>query len=263
LDNERAEVREKEADIAFWTEKTLNRDLVGHREANKLFCLDRLFLDPISSAQAVERVLYCRDCFNEQWRFLDDRVCKAGCLGWILGPPGTGKTATTMSFIQSRGMEEGWRVICVRLWKWGIVKILQVDDGVLSKCEMPADNAVAWIKKFLREWAPSRKKSLVSIDGYLQGVQVHDFVLSACLHWVHLERENRRLVITTSMSSRAKKNSEQDANENVEEMMVYSWAMEEYLEACRYDAFYKSVADVMEWSLDEEEGSMDETEQER
>ncbi|EKX35137.1 hypothetical protein GUITHDRAFT_118684 [Guillardia theta CCMP2712] len=270
LDKHRAEVREEEAESAIWTEKTLSRDLVGHREANKLFFLDRSLFDPISSSQAGVRVLYCRDSFNEQWRFLDDRVCKAGCLGWILGPPGTGKTTTTMSFMQSRGMEEGWRVICFRLWKWGIVEFLQVDDGVLRKCEMPADNAGAWIPKFLRERAPSGKKTLVSIDGYRQGEQAHGFVLSACLYWVHRELENRRLVITTSMSSRAKKSSEQDANEKVEEMMVYSWTMEEYLEACRYDAFYKSVADVMKWSLDEEEGSMDEgegsmdeTEQER
>ncbi|EKX54970.1 hypothetical protein GUITHDRAFT_99616 [Guillardia theta CCMP2712] len=43
--------------------------------------------------------------------------------------------------------------------------------------------------------------------------------------------------------------------EKVEELMVYSWTLEEYLEAIKYEIFYKSVAGVMEWSLDAEEGS--------
>mmetsp|Transcript_44247 Transcript_44247/g.139590 ORF Transcript_44247/g.139590 Transcript_44247/m.139590 type:complete len:86 (-) Transcript_44247:46-303(-) len=75
------------------------------------------------------------------------------------------------------------------------------------------------------------------------------------MYWLHNDWENRRVVITTSMSSREKKKIELDRMEKVEELMVYSWTLEEYLEAVKYDLFYKSVAGVGELSLDTTGGS--------
>ncbi|EKX31185.1 hypothetical protein GUITHDRAFT_122608 [Guillardia theta CCMP2712] len=222
-------------------------------EESKLFCLDGSLWDQTSSGQGRQRVLYCRECFNEQWHFIKERVCEAGRLGWILGPPGTGKSTTTMSFIQSLSMEEGWMVMCVRLLKWSSIQVLQVDDGVLRIADLPRNGAEEMLRRVLREWSQSNKKYLVSLDGYQE--DVHDLVLSECIYWLHKDQENRRVVITTSMSSRVKKKIELDRMEKVEELMVYSWTLEEYLEAIKYEMFYKSVASVMEWSLDAEEAS--------
>ena len=92
----------------------------------------------------------------------------------------------------------------------------------------------------------------MSLDGYQQ--EVHDFVLCELVLWLHHDRGSWRVVITSSMSSRANKKPEQDANEEVEELMVFSWTLEEYLQAVSYELLYKSVAGVMEWSLDQIEG---------
>lgn len=42
--------------------------------------------------------LYCRAAFHNQFEFLQERVVKEGVLGWILGPPGTGKSTTALAF---------------------------------------------------------------------------------------------------------------------------------------------------------------------
>ncbi|EKX35592.1 hypothetical protein GUITHDRAFT_79695 [Guillardia theta CCMP2712] len=238
----------KEEDSICWTEIAWNCDTVGHKEGGNLFCLGGSFVDQFSSGQAKQEVLYCRECFNEQWRFIEEKVCKAGCLGWILGPPGTGKTMTTMSFLLSLSKDKKWGVMCVRVWKWGPVKVLQVDQGVLRVVELTRNEIDKGLRRILREWTQSDKKYLVSLDGYQQGS--HESVLTECVLWLHQDRANRRVVITTSMNSRAKKKPEQDRNEKVEELMVYSWTLEEYLEAIRHELFYVSVAGVMEWSLE-------------
>ena len=241
-------------DNISWNEVSWNRDAVGYKEEGNLFCLDRSFLDQGCSGQAErQQVLFCRECFNEQWKFIEERVRQEGCLGWILGPPGTGKSTTTMSFVQSLSMQEGWKVMCVRLWKWGAVNVLQAEDGVLRITDLPRNGAEEMLRGILRGWTQSGKKYLVSLDGYQQ--DVHDLILSECVFWLNHDRDNRRVVITTSMSSREKKKIEQDRIEKVEELMVYSWTLEEYLEAVKYDLFYKSVAGVVELSSDTTEGS--------
>ena len=78
---------------------------------------------------------------------------------------------------------------------------------------------------------------------------------SICLLWRHGDWDNRRLVVTTSMSSRSKKNHGQDLEEKAKELKVYSWTLEEYQEAVKYDLLYESVVDVMGVRGDSKEGS--------
>ncbi|EKX43549.1 hypothetical protein GUITHDRAFT_110355 [Guillardia theta CCMP2712] len=51
------------------------------------------------------------------------------------------------------------------------------------------------------------------------------------------------------MISRGKKSDEQDRIEKVKEMKVYSWTLEEYQDAAKYDLLYMSVAEAMGTSL--------------
>jgi len=83
----------------------------------------------------------------------------------------------------------------------------------------------------------------------VQGVHENGVVLSICLLWRNFDRENRRLAVTTSMSSPGKKSDEQDRIEKVKEMKVYSWTLEEYQDAAKYDLLYMSVAEAMGTSL--------------
>jgi MoxR-like ATPase len=52
-------------------------------------------------------VLYCRPTFHEQFKFLRERAINNGVLGWILGPPGTGKSATSLAFASTLDRNNG------------------------------------------------------------------------------------------------------------------------------------------------------------
>ena len=140
-------------------------------------------------------------------------------------------------------------VMFVRLWKWGVVSCIQVFDGQQRRCDFSSDDAASGVKKILRGWTDKRRKYLVSLDGYVQGVHENEVVLSICLLWRNFDRENRRLAVTTSMSSRGKKSDEQDRLEKVKEMKAYSWTLEEYQDAAKYDLLYMSVTEAMGTSL--------------
>ena len=90
-----------------WMETALDASELGYKENLKLFTVDRSIMN-WKPGTAGNVVLYCRDGFNEQMHFLEEKVCKEGYMGWILCPPRTGKTTTTICFILSKSMEEGW-----------------------------------------------------------------------------------------------------------------------------------------------------------
>ncbi|KAE8912032.1 hypothetical protein PF005_g23492 [Phytophthora fragariae] len=59
-------------------------------------------------------MLYCRPQVHKLWRFLRDDVIVKGIRGWILGPPGTGKSASLLSFAASLDPQE-WNVVWIHL----------------------------------------------------------------------------------------------------------------------------------------------------
>ncbi|EKX43550.1 hypothetical protein GUITHDRAFT_110356 [Guillardia theta CCMP2712] len=149
-----------------WMETPLDASELGYEENRKLFSVDRSIMN-WNPGTAGKVVLYCRDGFNEQMDFLEEKVCKEGYMGWILGPPGTGKTTTTICFILSKSIEEGWCVMFVRLWKLGIVSCIQVVDGQQRRCDLSSDEVASGVKKILQGWTDKRRKYLVSLDGYV------------------------------------------------------------------------------------------------
>ncbi|KAI9994368.1 hypothetical protein PInf_010974 [Phytophthora infestans] len=90
-------------------------------------------------------MLYCRPTFHRQFKFLRDQVSSEGHLGWILGPPRTGKSTTAMAFASTVDRSE-WIVTwihvakdmdlnCVRLAgeerKTRTIEIADVDEVLL------------------------------------------------------------------------------------------------------------------------------------
>ncbi len=57
-------------------------------------------------------VLFRRTLFEEQFLFFSEQIIVNGALGWILGPPGTGKSATSFAFVSSLDKNE-WAVVWV------------------------------------------------------------------------------------------------------------------------------------------------------
>eukprot|EP00961_Rhodomonas_salina_P109168 1469661-Rhodomonas_salina.1 len=70
-------------------------------------------------------------------------------------------------------------------------------------------------------------------------------IKGACCDWRDLDRDHRRLLVTTSLGSRGKTKPEEEAKDKARELVVYSWTLEEYREAIGYDVLYSSVADLL------------------
>ncbi|EKX41856.1 hypothetical protein GUITHDRAFT_112000 [Guillardia theta CCMP2712] len=105
----------------------------------------------------------------------------------------------------------------------------------------------------LEDWQ-DYKKGFVVLDGYLRHESHHRDFLDACRKWLLADRENRRVVVATSMSPRGKINDEADNRVNLQQHTVVSWTESEYLEAVEWDVFYQRVACMLE--EDESAGSI-------
>jgi hypothetical protein len=192
-------------------------------------------------------VLYCRPTFHEQFKFLRERVINNGVLGWILGPPGTGKSITSLAFASTLDRNK-WVItwihfdrakypVCVRL------------EGDSKKSREINDNNIDELFEILEEVAES-KQHIVFIDGFILKGDKHIFVQKACYSWLEKDREKRRLVVVCSMSSRYKAKLEEDMLVNLEMFHVYSWKEEEYLAAVRNDIFFNHVKSALDADLE-------------
>eukprot|EP00960_Hanusia_phi_P019941 588560-Hanusia_phi.AAC.1 len=95
---------------------------------NKLVYLDGSYLQGAAGDDCGrDLLLYRREAFDEQWRFLQEEVIEEGVLGWIEGPPGTGKTRTTQAFCLSLDMKE-WSLTFLRVAKYVELTCVQVTD---------------------------------------------------------------------------------------------------------------------------------------
>jgi hypothetical protein len=85
------------------------------REPNsKLFHLDTSCLAGSGLSAGKELILYCRPVFHKQFNFLQERVIDNNVQGWILGPPGTGKSTTTLAFASTLNSDD-WTVTWIHL----------------------------------------------------------------------------------------------------------------------------------------------------
>ncbi|EKX33079.1 hypothetical protein GUITHDRAFT_120739 [Guillardia theta CCMP2712] len=222
-----------------WIESDARLDRTGFCNDHKYFRLDASYLQ-----RDGELLLYCREAFKNQHCFLREKVVEKRAFGWIQGPPGTGKTTTTLAFCLSLDMRE-WSVTLIRLNASDNVDCIQILGDKRRSCSIPKRSSWEGINRMLEEWQ-DYKKGLVVLDGFLRHESHHVDFLDACRKWLLADRENRRVVVTTSMSSRGKTNDEADNRVNLQEHTVVSWTESEYLEAVEWDDFYQGVACMLE-----------------
>ncbi|EKX42813.1 hypothetical protein GUITHDRAFT_111183 [Guillardia theta CCMP2712] len=260
LDKSMDALREKErwfwepgrAPVSSWKGSDARLDWMGFREEKKLFRLDGSYLQYEGGGKEEELFLYCRESFVKQHRFLQEEVLDNQALGWILGPPGSGKTTTSFAFCVSLDMGK-WSVAFVRLFFDGSVKFMRIIGNQIKSCCFSAYYATQAFHNILCGWRDD-KKLLLLIDGYWSHIEAHQHVLSVCSHWRNQRREDRRLVVVTSMSSRGPKTKVHlDREFNVKQHLVDSWTIEEYLEAVRFDAVYKRVEPFLEMNVSKDQ----------
>jgi hypothetical protein len=188
-------------------------------------------------------VLYRRGAVIEQYKFLSDDVISKANLGWIIGPPGSGKSAATFSFVTS--LDRGkWEVIWIHLCRSlnpSIIIFRGNSKESIAHC--PYDDIPEILERFSRR---SDKMNFLVVDGYVQGIQGHDKVLATAYNWREIDINNRRLVVVCSMPSRRKENIFEDIDNSVKVFEVFSWTLEEYLDAVKFHDFWVSVKDNLD-----------------
>jgi hypothetical protein len=180
--------------------------------------------------------LYRREEFERQFKFLKEQVVGSGAIGWIMGCPGTGKSATTLAFISSLGRSE-WVITWLHLGRRFNPVCLQFDGTWKYSCDLSEMSAVP---KILEENFGSRKH-IVFVDGFVSSILAHTTVSTLCHTWVKRDRPNRRLVILCSMATGGQNTLDEDTVNNIKTHTVYSWCLAEFLRAVTFREIFEQV----------------------
>ena len=101
-----------------------------------LFALDSDYLAD-SGLPVTKRVLYCRPTFHDQFKFLRERVIEKDALGYILGPPGTGKSMTSLAFVSViQTLSPGWVVTWIHLYRDKAPVCVQFNGTSKKSCNL-------------------------------------------------------------------------------------------------------------------------------
>jgi DNA polymerase III delta prime subunit len=234
--------KERKRRRSEWEVSTLAQ--LSYDPNSTLFQLDTNYLAK-TGLPTQKLVLYCRPTFHEQFNFLRERVIDKSVLGWILGPPGTGKSTTALAFASTLDKKD-WVVTWIHLGDYYPVCVRLEGDS--KKSRKIYDSNIEELFDILEEVDES-KQHIVFIDGYTLNGDKHIDVQKACYSWLQEDREKRRLVVVCSMSSRYKAKLEEDMMLNLEQFNVYSWKEEEYLLAVRNDEFFSHVKTALDSGL--------------
>lgn len=183
-------------------------------------------------------MLYCRKRFHEQFQFLTDRVIKNERFGWILGPPGTGKSCATYVFCISELNPEEWVVTWIHISRLRNPECIRIDGNERKMTRLINNSLLDLIESY-----SGPKKHFVVLGGYAASVDGRLQHVRNCNDWLQFGggKPNRRLVVICSMSSRGKTNEQDDMIQNIEEFFVPSWMLQEYQQAVKSNDLWKNV----------------------
>ncbi|KAI9340591.1 hypothetical protein BDR26DRAFT_861440 [Obelidium mucronatum] len=224
-----------------------NSSVMQHKHSADmhLFHLDSDYLND-SGLPATKLVLYCRSRFHDQFNFLKEQVMRNAHLGWILGPPGTGKSTTSLAFISViPALFPGWKVTWIHLSRPNYPVCVRFDSVSKASCIIPG-TSIRLVQSILNEITGNH---VVFVDGFALNGLKHVEVQQCCYAWRKENPTTRRLVVVCSMSSRGKTSLDDDSIDRVKEFFVYSWKLEEYLLAAQYGDFIDGVKQNLDSSV--------------
>ena len=185
--------------------------------------------------QVGDLVLYRRPAFDAEINFCQQEIMAEGYLGWILGPPGTGKSVAGFAFAASVDRAE-WTVIWLKLSEYQ--PLMSIFEG---NQQFTAYTSYDFVRDFLGQ-AGGSQKCLLIVDGFLNLNIRHDQTREYAQSWRIADQYNRRLIIISSMSSRGKVNDGEDSLYRVRELLVPSWTRRDYVDALQIPELLSSVS---------------------
>jgi hypothetical protein len=187
-----------------------------------------------SGLPPVRLMLYCRPTFHAQFKFMREKVLDGGHLGWILGPPGSGKSTTAVAFASTVNRSE-WIVTWIH-----VENIMDLDCVRLVGEERKTRiTTVAGVDEVLQ--VDDSKKHLLLVDGWTAADSFIDLT-AKCHRWLRGDPGKRRLAFVCSVASRGKIHEGTDIRMRAMEFNVWSWTLDEYHTAIEDDEVWRNVA---------------------
>ncbi|DBA00562.1 TPA: hypothetical protein N0F65_006466 [Lagenidium giganteum] len=194
--------------------------------------LPAAFLEKCGYKVPSDLLLYCRSQVRDLWSFVQDEVVAKNGRGFIVGPPGTGKSVSTLSYVASLDHQE-WNVVWIHLsnrldtcLSLGTKEYWEIDD--LSSFELPR---------------VAGKKLFICLDGFL-ATTAHELFFKRV--FAHLDKTNERLIVCSSMATLGKRNWEDDHWTNIQVFFMYSWTHDEYVQAIADQTFYDKIVSKLD-----------------
>jgi hypothetical protein len=188
---------------------------------------------------SVPSIFYCRQSFRKLCESLKLEVFQNGSIGWLLGPPGVGKSLSALVFATTID-REAWTIIWLSLTRSGapMVWVIENDEKRSISFKTGSKDYLNDIMNVLNSFKKEKQKVLF-VDGYVESK--HSDILSVGMDWIKNKRNIHKLIINCSMPSRDKRNVEAKRH-NYADFNVYSWQMEEYLDVIKIPEFRIKLA---------------------
>jgi hypothetical protein len=189
-------------------------------------------------------ILYKRPTFSLQLDFLDKSLITDNKRCWVVGPPGTGKSAAAFVFCRKKA-SQGWFVTWIKFVAGEPYQCVRfcgetVCDSSLTE-EVPCSEILLTMHDSVNH--------LLVLDGYRDSDSASRKYLKDCTKWWRADKPNqRRLVIVASMAGRI---DLKDVEEGIieDEFKEDSWTLEEYEAACHIKKFASSVDGYLDATL--------------
>jgi hypothetical protein len=201
-------------------------------DEEKTYCRTSLFLRS-----------YCMD----QIACIRDRILDKGSVGFIHGPPGTGKSIITYFFMALMSRKNGWRVVWVHFRKEANSLSPYMDCVIFSegnKYSFEA-NAESLRKLFSEMSRITNQRVTIVLDGFKRIDEINN-IYAAARTWLQSNKENGRIICISSLGSSNRWTAHDDRAQKLHLFEQFSWTWDEYVEAINCPEFYEEVAPMLD-----------------